>query len=326
MKRISIIIPVYNVEKYISNCINSLMNQTYKNIEIILVDDGSQDNSYSVCEEYSKTYDYIKVYKKENGGPSSARNYGIEKATGEYICFVDSDDYVSEKYIENLLIDDFDLSFGGLVDVCGNKTIENPVCNEIQKYYGKDIYIKLLENSENDLFNSPCCKLFKKSIIEKNNIKYDESLHMGEDLIFNINYLKYCNSLVMIPDCLYFYNRDIGSSLTKKFEFERWNTEKNVYYEYKALYEHYKLYDKYKETIDCMLLLGAKKTIYILCSSNLKYKKCIEYIKKIINDNEVRQIIKYVKPQNKLTKILAILIKNKMTSLIYLLFKIRTKI
>lgn len=326
MKEVSIIVPVYNVEKYISNCIDSLINQTYKNIEVILVDDGSCDNSYSICEEYSKKYSYIKVYHKKNGGPSSARNYGIEKANGEYICFVDSDDYVSEKYIENLLIDDFDLSFGGFVDVCGDRKIEKQICNQIEKYYDKDIYVKLLENTEIDLFNSPWCKLFKKSIIEKNNIKYDESLHMGEDLIFNINYLKYCKSLIMIPECLYFYKRDIDSSLTKKFEITRWNTEKKVYHEYKDLYKYYGLYEKYKSKIDCMLLMGAKKTIYILCSSNLKHKAAIEYIKKICNDNEIRQIIKDVHPKNKLTKILTILIKNKMATLIYLLFKVRTKI
>ena len=326
MKKVSIIIPVYNVERYIDNCLKSLINQTYKNIEIILVDDGSSDESYRICENYSKEYSFIKLFHKKNGGPSSARNYGIEKATGEYICFVDSDDYVSEKYIENLLIDDFDLSFGGLVDVCGDKKIERPVCSEIQKYYDKDMYVKLLENSENDLFNSPCCKLFKKSIIERNNIRYDESLHMGEDLIFNINYLKYCNSLVMIPDCLYFYNRDIGSSLTKKFEFERWNTEKNVYYEYKALYEFYNLYEKYKDKIDCMLMMGAKKTIYILCSANLKFKESIKYIEKIVYDEDINEIINHIKPQNKLMKLLTFLIKKKMVLFIYILFKIRVKL
>lgn len=325
MKKVSIIIPVYNVEKYIDNCINSLIKQTYKNIEIILVDDGSKDNSYEICQNYSKKYSFIKSYHKSNGGPSSARNYGIKKSSGYYICFVDSDDYVSEKYIEKLLIEDFDLSFGGMADVFNNKKIEKPICNQIEKYYDNDIYIKLLENVESDFFNSPCCKLFKKSIIEENNLKYNESLHMGEDLIFNINYLKHCNSLIMIPNCLYFYNRNIGGSLTKKFNFNRWDTEKIIYDEFKKLYIDIDLYEKYKEKINALLFLGAKKTIYILCSSNLNYKEKIKYIKQIISDKNINDVIDNVIINNKLTKLLKILIKLKKPLLIYILFKIRVK-
>ena len=96
---ISIIVPVYNVEKYLEKCVNSIVNQTYKNLEIILVDDGATDSSGKLCDKLAKIDNRIKVYHKENGGLSDARNYGVERATGDYIGFVDSDDYIdSEMY------------------------------------------------------------------------------------------------------------------------------------------------------------------------------------------------------------------------------------
>lgn len=94
--KFSIIVPVYNVERYLSRCIESLINQTYSNIEILLIDDGSSDQSPEICDEYSKKYGNIVVYHKKNGGLSDARNYGLERASGEYILFVDSDDYINK--------------------------------------------------------------------------------------------------------------------------------------------------------------------------------------------------------------------------------------
>ena len=99
---ISVIIPIYKVEKYLRECIDSIINQSFKNLEIILVDDGSPDNCGKICDEYAKKDNRLKVIHKENGGLSSARNAGLDIATGEYISFVDSDDYVSNKFIENL--------------------------------------------------------------------------------------------------------------------------------------------------------------------------------------------------------------------------------
>lgn len=100
---ISVIVPVYKVEKYIKKCIESIINQTYENLEIILVDDGSPDNCGKICDEYAKKDKRIKVIHKENGGVSSARNLGLEKSNGQYITFIDSDDWIEEEYCEILL-------------------------------------------------------------------------------------------------------------------------------------------------------------------------------------------------------------------------------
>lgn len=325
MKKISIIIPVYNAEQYIDNCLKSLIGQTYKNIEIILVDDGSKDSSYDICLEYSKKYSFIKIFHKTNGGPSSARNFGINKASGDYICFVDSDDAVSKNYIEKLLENNADFILGGFVEVNGENKKNIKICDFIQLFEKEGLYYKFLDVSENDLFNSPWCKLYKKKIIEKSKIQFDESIKMGEDLKFNINYLINCESMIIIPDCIYFYNKNVSGSLTKKFEKTRWSTEKNVYNEFKKMYELKNLYLKHKSRIDCMLLQGAKKTIYILCASNMKYDESIKYINDIVNDVEMRKVVNYIKPKNKMNKILLFLIKNRMITLIYLLFKIRVK-
>ena len=101
-EQISIVVPVYNVEQYLEKCVNSIINQTYKNLEIILVDDGATDSSGNMCDELAKSDNRIKVYHKENGGLSDARNYGVERATGEYIGFVDSDDYIDSEMYEKL--------------------------------------------------------------------------------------------------------------------------------------------------------------------------------------------------------------------------------
>ena len=102
MTKVSIIVPVYNVEQYLEKCLNSLVNQTIKDFEIIIVNDGTKDSSQKIIDKYAKNYSFIKSYIKENGGLSSARNYGIKKATGEYLAFVDSDDYVTEDMYEKM--------------------------------------------------------------------------------------------------------------------------------------------------------------------------------------------------------------------------------
>lgn len=116
-KKVTIIIPVYNVEKYLSRCLNNVINQTYSNIEIILVNDGATDNSQVICEEYKKKDDRIKLLVKENGGLSDARNYGIPYATGDYIAFIDSDDMIHTSYIEYLL--NLIEKYNGDISICG---------------------------------------------------------------------------------------------------------------------------------------------------------------------------------------------------------------
>lgn len=214
---ISIIIPIYNSEKYIAECLQSILQQTYHNFELILVDDGSTDSSYSICKSYEKSDSRIHLVSKRNGGVSSARNLGLEFAKGKYIAFIDSDDYIAPNYLEVLMskaCHSTDFVFSGMCDVVRgqiNKTIT-------QKEYFWEL------NKEEDFIDflyqpiqsSPCAKLYSNSIIKENNICFDTSLNCAEDRDFNLKYFDYIKQAVSTSYSGYYYRRDVEDSLTKK--------------------------------------------------------------------------------------------------------------
>lgn len=187
MISISVIIPVYNVEKEISKCINSLLNQTFPSFELILVDDGSKDNSLAVCNGYEKKDNRIKVISQENQGASVARNTGISYADGQYIAFIDSDDYVDEEYLEKLISKQTDFTCCGIrkVDETG-KILQN--VKYADRYSDSSDYNFWFSCGE---IYSPYCKLFRADIIKTKNIRFPIGITWGEDGMFVVDYLKY---------------------------------------------------------------------------------------------------------------------------------------
>lgn len=175
-KKVSIIIPVYNVEKYLERCLDSILNNTYKNIEIILVNDGSTDNSQNIINEYVKKYPQIIIGKQqENKGPAEARNVAMKIATGEYIMFVDSDDFVEkdyiEKYLDTLKEDDYDLVIGGYFKSNDEKVLYTvPLKDEPWSMY---------------MVMGPYARLYKKTFLEENDINFIK-VNIGEDIYFNL--------------------------------------------------------------------------------------------------------------------------------------------
>ena len=169
---ISIIVPVYNVELYIRNCLNSLINQTYKNIEIIIIDDGSTDDSYKICCDFEKNDSRIRLYKKANGGLSSARNYGLDCALGDYISFVDSDDQLDLNYIDvlynNILKTKAEISLGKIQKIYDNKI--RKCHNNIITFYNSNYDILNYLSKSRDYY--ACGILFKKSLFD--NIRFPE--------------------------------------------------------------------------------------------------------------------------------------------------------
>ncbi len=169
---VSVIIPVYKVENYLKRCVDSVLAQTYENIEIILVDDGSPDNCGEMCDEYARADSRVVVIHKENGGVSAARNIGVERSHGEYVTFVDSDDYISPDYVEylySLLFDnDADVAIAGF-----NKTSDDSCDfasdseNNVKIINGKEACEKLLDGMRFMQFVTPWVKLFKRKIIHK---------------------------------------------------------------------------------------------------------------------------------------------------------------
>ena len=176
---ISIIVPVYNVEKYLERCINSLISQTYNNIEILLIDDGSTDKSGKIIDEMCLKDDRLKVFHKKNGGVSSARNYGLKKSNGKFVTFVDSDDYVDKDYIKVLAKyqseGDYDIVISNAIDF--NECIEEKNVRESRKTIALDKNQSVREFLKGTLFSSVCWgRLYKRDII--NNIRFNTFFHL----------------------------------------------------------------------------------------------------------------------------------------------------
>lgn len=216
----SVIIPVFNSEKYLYECINSVQEQTHANFEIIIVNDGSTDSSLSIAKKMRKNDERIKIIDKTNSGVSSARNTGINFATGKYIIFIDSDDYLINNRSLEILKTTLDYGADAIIyDICFDKFLKKKrsavyLDQDSIKEITSEVLIKIIKNEQ---INSVCNKVYKKSIIDKHNLRFNEEITMGEDLLFNVNYIKHCKTINQINIQLYFYRLSGFESLTTKY-------------------------------------------------------------------------------------------------------------
>ena len=256
--KVSIIIPVYNSEKFLKKTIESIIEQNFNGIELILINDCSTDSSGYICESYKERYNWIK-YKdlKQNKGVGYARNLGLEIANGEYIHFVDSDDTLVEntynRLFEILNNKKFDLISAATNIIENNKIVERrsigkTVVLDNANKIGK--YIDTFELKDKDrVLNVIWNKLYSLEIIKKNNLKFDEKINLGEDFIFNCNYFKHINSFIESDTFIYnYYKRNIGS-LTTKFRLDVLSRRKRIYREWLDLYNYYNLLNDKKRRI-----------------------------------------------------------------------------
>ena len=212
----SIIIPVYNAQMTLNRCVDSIINQDYDDYELILVNDGSTDDSLKVCKEYANKNNIIVVDKK-NGGASSARNAGINVAKGDFIIFVDSDDYVEDNFFE---INENVSTDADFVLFAQRKKLND-------EFLFQSLPQSALNNQNSNLFDltkdlvlyrpisCPCAKIFKKSIIDKINLRFDENLFLAEDFIFGLEYLLNCQKVQLINSSVYVSDKTNDSSLTR---------------------------------------------------------------------------------------------------------------
>ncbi len=201
-KLISIILPVYNGENTICQTIDSILTQSYQNFQLIIVDDGSKDSTQQRCKKYLKNRK-INYYKLENGGVSKARNFGLEKAKGEYITFIDSDDLYEKFFLETML---YQIQKGFDLVTCGYQNFEKSnkiFLANIEIAKTKAEYIKQLQNKY--LFNQIWNKIYSSEIIKEHEIKFDESLSIAEDWNFNLDYLKFSKAYTVCNRSLYLY-------------------------------------------------------------------------------------------------------------------------
>lgn len=213
----SIIVPIYNSEKWLHRCIDSVLAQTFIDFEVLLIDDGSTDCSDAICDEYAKKDARIHVFHKTNGGVSSSRNLGLENAIGDWVTFIDSDDCVSPHYLKNLfkhISENVDLVFSYATQVDSNGISKK------EQYPSRLVSADKIEIAfvENDLswHTSPWSKLYRAKIIKQINLRFDENMHIGEDLVFLYSYIMHCDQICFTSDTDYYYYFDTDNSLTKR--------------------------------------------------------------------------------------------------------------
>ena len=214
---ISVVVPAYNVEKYISECIDSILKQSYKNIEVILVDDGSTDNTSSICEQYKSNYNNVLLVTQSNGGLSAARNAGINVASGTYICFIDSDDYIDSFMLEQLhnaiVNNNADIAICGIQKVTELGEPTTCTAQDLKNGVYSSADIRLLGNLTIRgywTYTIACNKLFKKSIF--NDCRFYNGRIIEDEIIFD-DIMDRCQTIATIADKLYYY-RERETSIT----------------------------------------------------------------------------------------------------------------
>lgn len=215
---VSVIIPIYNVEKYVRRCIDSILMQTYYNIELLLIDDGSTDASLAICNEYADKDNRIKVFHQENSGVSVARNVGLDNATGKHVIFVDADDWVSPDSIHEMIVEKEKMSAQLLI-------CEYEKCKDffVIKERSKEITIRLDKNTAYrkiinpyGFYGSVWAKVFSLDLIREKNIRFDSNLTIGEDLWFVFQYMEYIESFCYNAKKVYYYYENQESALRRK--------------------------------------------------------------------------------------------------------------
>ena len=214
---ISVIVPVYNAEKYLNHCIDSILSQVMTDFELLLIDDGSKDESGRICDEYAAKDARVRAFHKPNGGVSSARNLGLDNAMGNWITYVDADDRCSCDYLENLLSkvdDDTDLiiSYAVICDSTGGGK------GEVYPEYRVDAsnFERLFVDSDMHWHTSPWAKLYRASIIYENDLRFNEMMHIGEDADFLFSFMLITDKIYVSSDTDYYYTCDVSGSLTKR--------------------------------------------------------------------------------------------------------------
>lgn len=296
---ISIVVPVYNAEKYLDKCIQSIINQKYSNLEIILVDDGSKDNSLGLCKKYAENDKRIKVIHKENGGVSTARNAGIESASGDFIAFIDSDDYIDENMYFNMMQKASEYKCDVVMCDCykinGDKKevfthdIRSGFYNK--KHLYKEYFDKLLML---DSINYPptitnVVMLIKTDIIKSNKLKYKEGIKFSEDLLFGSQVMYYANSFYYLKgECYYNYINNPTSATNTYYE-KKWDNFISLYKEIKDFFEERKDFDFSKQIYYCLLFFIYNSVGNIYGSNKKPYDKKKDILN-ILNNKEVRQM------------------------------------
>ena len=314
---VSIIVPMYNSEKYIVRCIDSLLEQSYENIEIIVVDDGSSDNGVDIIKKYSDNR--INIYQKKNEGVSATRNFGIEKSNGDFLLFVDSDDYVSKDIVE-IMVDKIK-NINSMV-FCNNDEIWS---NRVEKrilFTGDNVQLdktNVLRVIASGKAGLVCSKLVSNRVIKENNIMFDKNLKVGEDQLFFLNVAQYTKEFKYVNKSLYFYDRTNENSATIKYQNKLYDNFSYLQKEVIKIFNNNKL----NSNEDIELLNNKQITIVWTCINNevngirkLGIKNTINNIVDILNSS--KNNIKKIDNKNKIGNLIYKSVNSKYKNIIAL--------
>ncbi|MBI5987101.1 glycosyltransferase family 2 protein [Clostridium perfringens] len=331
--KVSIIVPVYNCERYLEETIKSLLNQTLKDLEIIVVNDGSVDNSLYIANKFSDTDMRVRVLNQTNQGVSAARNLGLEFASGEYIGFIDGDDWIEVDMYKTLydiaIKNNLDLVISNFEQELDGKKIVNILEIKTNLKLKKEEIINnvLPQFLKHEKLNTVCNKLFKREIIEKYKIRFLREISLGEDREFNINYFSQIESLMYINYCGYHYREVKGSATRNIFEKDYFNRALEVYNEEisSIYYKHFE--NKYLDELKSINFINkiiSYTYIYFKSNKDIAFIQRYRYVKKMVENDCVDNCLnkyfdKIYKDKSRYEKLLLKLIKKRLVFGIYIL-------
>lgn len=323
--KISVIIPVYNVERYLKQCLESVISQTFRNLEIILVNDGSTDGSAQICNKFAKKDQRIKVIHQINGGVSSARNRGIKIANGDYITFVDSDDWLTSDMYENMVSIIVSANLPEVV-MCDFLNVKNNVSEKVNANIRNGFYNK--ENIINELYPtllvtenfgripivSACICLFEKSLLVQNNIYFDEQLRYSEDYLFMAAVLINVQSFYYMKEHYYYNYLQVEDSRSKKYKPEWWENLLSLNKKLRKLLSDNKEYD-FERQLKLQLIHSAlfvSSSIYR--DQNILKSQKLTLFKALFDDRNLRESFIDIrfKKQSLSQKVVLLLMKKRM--------------
>jgi glycosyltransferase EpsJ len=331
---VSVIVPIYNAESTLRKCIDSILSQSFKNIELWLIEDGSIDKCSNICREYELLDSRVKAIYQDNKGVSYSRNLGIAKSSGKYIQFVDADDWINQEMIMNLvntINDNSDLVICGynVINVCPGYTsqFERCVKNKIE-LDTVNFLNQFSQFYEIGLLQAVWNKIYRKDIIMEFNLSFNKDLSLGEDMLFNINYFKSCNKISLINDVLYNYTiYPYAKSLSKKYNPKRLNSQMTMYKSIIELLQEYRTYSS--SNYKCIKKYYSSSIISAV-NEYLTYNQCIwpekkRFIKYLLKKKDINNNIVIVYNNSKWMKITALLIKTRMVYLLMILLYFNEK-
>lgn len=309
MLKMSVVIPVYNVERYLENMINSILMQNFDNYELLLIDDGSTDRSGLICDEIADKDDRVRVFHITNGGVSNARNFGLAKATGEYIYFADSDDFL-ERGMFNCFATIVDKEQPDIV-MCGSLQINEKrntstvIAPRVETYLkDRDCISKYLDQIPLDemkcLIHYVWNKWYKREFLLKKHLLFSPRLSLGEDYVFNCTAIKAATDIYMVPNTFYHYFIR-KNSLVSAFQAEPWESRQMLFDAHKALYESYGIW----KTNEKAILMEEGKMCFVALRS-VNSKRCTlsnieknNFLKRMSTSKQMSNALYYLENSDK---------------------------